>query len=172
VSSQKSEGKPFAISKQEVWEAWEKVRSNKGGPGIDGQTLEEFEADLKGNLYKIWNRMSSGSYFPPPVKAVEIPKIGGTRILGVPTVADRIAQTVAARRLEARVEPLFHADSYGYRPNRSPLDAVAVCRERCWKYGWVIDLDVQRFLDAWSHYSSRSLGWSEQAVLGLGYVDA
>jgi group II intron reverse transcriptase/maturase len=147
VSSLKSEGKPFEISKQEVWEAWEKVRSKKGGPGIDGQTLQDFEANLKGNLYKIWNRLSSGSYFPPPVKAVEIPKIGGTRVLGVPTVADRIAQTVAARRLEARVEPIFHADSYGYRPGRSPLDAVAACRERCWKYGWAIDLDVQKFFD-------------------------
>ena len=113
-------------------------------------TLGEFEADLKNNLYRIWNRMSSGSYFPPPVKAVEIPKPHGTgtRLLGVPTVADRIAQTVVARGLEAKVEPIFHPGSYGYRPNRSALDAVAACRQRCWKTNWVIDLDVERFFDS------------------------
>ena len=117
---------------------------------MDGCSIEEFEKDLKGNLYKIWNRMSSGSYFPPPVLAVEIPKPhgGGTRILGVPTVADRIAQTVVARRLEEKVEPIFHPDSYGYRPGRSALDAVATCRERCWRYDWVIDLDIQKFFDS------------------------
>jgi RNA-directed DNA polymerase len=112
----KVSGKPFDISKREVWEAYEKVKANKGAPGVDGCSIDEFEKDLKSNLYKIWNRMSSGSYFPPPVLAVEIPKPhgGGTRILGVPTVADRIAQTVAARRLEEKVEPIFHPDSYGY----------------------------------------------------------
>jgi len=117
---------------------------------VDGVTLGEFEADLKNNLYKIWNRMSSGSYFPPPVKAVAIPKPhgGGTRVLGVPTIADRIAQTVVARRLEGEVEPIFHPDSYGYRPNRSALEAVAACRQRCWKSDWVIDLDVERFFDS------------------------
>jgi RNA-directed DNA polymerase len=116
---------------------------------VDGKTPAEFETDLAGNLYKIWNRMSSGSYFPPPVKAVEIPKPhgGGTRILGVPTVADRIAQTVVARHLEAKVEPVFHPDSYGYRPRRSALDAVAACRRRCWTSDWVIDLDIQKFFD-------------------------
>ena len=109
-------------------------------------SLEEFEADLKNNLYKIWNRMSSGSYFPPPVKAVMIPKPhGGVRVLGVPTIADRIARTVVARRLEGKVEPIFHPDSYGYRPNRSALDAVAACRQRCWRYNWAIDLDVRKF---------------------------
>ena len=115
---------------------------------MDGVTLEEFETDLKNNLYQIWNRMSSGSYFPPPVKAVEIPKPhgGGTRMLGVPTVADRIAQTVVAARLETKVEPIFHPDSYGYRPGRSALDAVAACRQRCWKNDWVIDLDVREVL--------------------------
>jgi RNA-directed DNA polymerase len=114
------------------------VRANQGAPGVDGVTLEDFEKDLKDNLYKIWNRMSSGSYFPPPVLAVEIPKPhgGGMRILGVPTIADRVAQTVVARRLEAKVEPIFHPDSYGYRPRRSALDAVAACRERCWKTDW------------------------------------
>ena len=146
----KVSGKPFDISKREVWEAYEKVKANKGAPGVDGCSIDEFEKDLKSNLYKIWNRMSSGSYFPPPVLAVEIPKPhgGGTRILGVPTVADRIAQTVAARRLEEKVEPIFHPDSYGYRPARSALGAVGRCRERCWRYDWVIDLDIQKFFDS------------------------
>jgi len=144
----KSSVKPFDISKREVWEAYLKVKANKGAPGVDGCTIEEFEKDLKGNLAKIWNRMSSGSYFPPPVLAVEIPKPGGTRVLGVPTVADRIAQTVVARHLGRGVEPLFHSDSYGYRPGRSALDAVAVCRERCWKKDWVVDLDIQKFFDS------------------------
>jgi RNA-directed DNA polymerase len=146
----KISGKPFDISKREVWEAYEKVKANKGAPGVDGCSIDDFEKDLKNNLYKIWNRMSSGSYFPPPVLAVEIPKPhgGGTRVLGVPTVADRIAQTVAARRLEEKVEPIFHPDSYGYRPARSALDAVGRCRERCWRHDWVIDLDIQKFFDS------------------------
>ena len=149
----KPSGKSFDISKWEVWEAYRQVRANRGAPGVDGVTLEEFEKDLKNNLYKIWNRMSSGSYFPPPVKAVEIPKPhgGGTRTLGVPTISDRVAQTVVARRLEAKVEPIFHPDSYGYRPYRSALDAVAACRERCWKSDWVIDLDIQKFFDSVDH---------------------
>jgi RNA-directed DNA polymerase len=144
------QGKPFAISKWEVWEAYRQVKANKGAPGVDGCSLEDFEKDLKGNLYKIWNRMASGSYLPPPVLAVEIPKPhgGGTRVLGVPTIVDRIAQTVVARRLEEAVEPSFHPDSYGYRPGRSALDAVAVCRRRCWAKDWVIDLDVERFFDS------------------------
>src|SRR5258708_36660627 len=121
-----SEAKPFCISKWEVWEAYKRVKANQGAAGVDEQTIADFERDLKGNLYKIWNRMSSGRYFPPPVKAVEIPKAHsvGTRILGVPTVADRIAQTVAAARLEKNVEPKFHDDSYGYRPGRSALHAA------------------------------------------------
>jgi len=149
VGGLKSSGKPFEISKREVWEAWEKVRDNKGAPGVDGCSIADFETDLKNNLYKVWNRMSSGSYFPPPVRAVEIPKPhgGGTRVLGVPTVADRVAQTVVARRLEARVETIFHPDSYGYRPGRAPEDAVEVCRQRCWKRDWVVDLDIQKFFD-------------------------
>jgi RNA-directed DNA polymerase len=146
----KSPGKPFVISKWEVQDAWEKVRANKGAPGVDGVTLEEFGADLRNNLYKIWNRMSSGTYFPSPVLAVEIPKLhgGGTRTLGVPTIADRVAQTVAAAALAPRTEAIFDGDSYGYRPGRSALDAVAVCRTRCWKKDWVIDLDVQKFFDS------------------------
>ncbi|HEV2371555.1 MAG TPA: group II intron reverse transcriptase/maturase [Streptosporangiaceae bacterium] len=146
----KASGKPFQITRQEVWEAWLKVKGNQGAPGVDGQSIEAFEKDLKNNLYKVWNRMSSGTYFPPPVLAVEIPKPhgGGTRMLGVPCVADRVAQTVAAARLEKAVEPVFHPDSYGYRPQRSALDAVAACRERCWKYNWVIDLDIRKFFDS------------------------
>jgi RNA-directed DNA polymerase len=141
--------KSFDISKQAVWEAYRKVAGNKGAPGVDQQTLAEFETDLKSNLYKIWNRMSSGSYMAPPVRAVEIPKPhgGGVRTLGVPTIADRVAQTVVAMHLEARAEPRFHPDSYGYRPRRSALDAVGVCRERCWKKDWIIDCDVEKFFD-------------------------
>lgn len=150
MDEQRPQSKSFDISKQEVWEAYLKVRANKGAPGVDGCSIEMFEADLKNKLYRIWNRMSSGSYFPPPVMAVEIPKShgGGTRILGVPTVADRIAQTVVAARLEKVVEPRFHDDSYGYRPNRSALDAVGRCRERCWTFDWVVDLDIRKFFDS------------------------
>ena len=141
--------KLFDIPKRLVWEAYERVKANKGAAGADRQSLEEFETDLRNNLFKIWNRMSSGTYFPPPVLAVEIPKAGGgTRILGVPTVADRVAQTVAAMTLEPRTESIFHDDSYGYRPRRSALDAVAKCRERCWSKDWVIDLDVAKFFDS------------------------
>ena len=149
MNKPKPKDKPFVIPKSMVWEAYRRVAANKGAPGVDGQVLEEFEADLGNNLYKIWNRMSSGSYFPPPVRAVEIPKphSPGTRVLGVPTIADRIAQTVAAMYLEPLVEPKFHHDSYGYRPGRSQLDALAACRRRCWKYDWIIDLDVQKFFD-------------------------
>ena len=145
--------KPFVISRWVVWEAYEKVRANQGAAGVDGESIAEFEGDLKGNLYKLWNRMSSGTYFPPPVRAVEIPKAGGrgVRVLGVPTVADRVAQTVVKLYLEPEVEPLFHPDSYGYRPGRSALDAVATCRERCWKRDWVIDLDIRAFFDSLDH---------------------
>jgi RNA-directed DNA polymerase len=145
----KPKDKSFAIPKPVVWEAWRQVRANRGAPGVDGQDLEQFEADLEDNLYKIWNRMSSGTYFPPPVRAVEIPKPhgGGVRMLGVPTIADRVAQTVVAMQLEPLVEPRFHPDSYGYRPSKSAHDALATCRARCWKYDWAIDLDVQKFFD-------------------------
>jgi RNA-directed DNA polymerase len=150
VSEPKQQDRPFQISKWVVWEAYQRVKANQGAAGVDEQSVEEFERDLQGNLYKLWNRLSSGSYFPPPVKAVEIPKPGGkgVRVLGVPTVADRIAQTVVRRYLEPGVEPSFHPDSYGYRPGRSALDAVAVCRERCWRTDWVIDLDVKAFFDS------------------------
>jgi len=144
--------KPFDIPKRLVWEAYKRVKANKGAAGVDGCSIEDFEKDLKNNLYKIWNRMSSGTYFPPPVRAVEIAKSGGgTRTLGVPTVADRIAQTVVALALEARTEAIFHEDSYGYRPGRSALQALARCRMRCWKKDWVLDLDVQKFFDSVDH---------------------
>ncbi|MEU1695677.1 group II intron reverse transcriptase/maturase [Streptomyces hirsutus] len=146
----KSQTKPFDISKWEIKEAWEEVRANKGAPGVDGQSIGDFEKDLKNNLYKVWNRMSSGSYFPPPVRAVAIPKPhgGGTRMLGIPAVADRVAQTVVARHLMRRVEPVFHPDSFGYRPGRSALDAVGKCRERCWKRDWVVEFDIAKFFDS------------------------
>lgn len=143
-----SRTKPFCISKKSVMAAWVRVRSNKGSAGVDKQSLEDFESNLKDNLYKIWNRMSSGTYFPPPVKGVEIPKSDGkVRLLGIPTVADRVAQTVVLRDLEPRVEPKFHPDSYGYRPNKSALDAVGVARKRCWQSNWVVDLDIKGFFD-------------------------
>ncbi len=148
-----SESKPYAISKRVVWEAYQKVKAKQGAAGVDGESIEEFERNPKGNLYKLWNRMSSGSYFPPAVRMVEIPKHDGqgVRLLGVPTVADRVAQTVAKMYLEPLVEPMFHADSYGYRPKRSPLQAVGVCRERCWRNDWVIDLDIKAFFDTLDH---------------------
>src|SRR5262244_3562304 len=148
-----SEAKPFCISKGEVWEAYKRVKANQGAAGVDEQSIADFEKDLRGNLYKIWNRMSSGSYFPPPVRAVEVekPHGGGTRVLGIPTVADRIAQTVVALQLEPRTEAIFHRDSYGYRPGRSPQMAVAKCRERCWRRDWVLDLDIQKFFDSVDH---------------------
>jgi group II intron reverse transcriptase/maturase len=144
--------KPFNIDKKDVYEAYLRVRSNGGAAGVDGVTLEEFEADLKGNLYKIWNRMSSGAYFPPPVRAVSIPKkSGGQRILGVPTVADRVAQTVVKQVIEPILDAVFLADSYGYRPGKSALDAVGVTRERCWKYDWVLEFDIRGLFDNIDH---------------------
>jgi RNA-directed DNA polymerase len=152
VSRSGSAEKSFVIPKSLVWEAYERVRANKGAPGVDRQSLAGFEADLRNNLYKIWNRMSSGTYFPPPVRAVEIAKPnGGTRVLGVPTVADRVAQTVAALALEPRTESIFHEDSYGYRPRKSAAQALARCRQRCWDRDWVIDLDVATFFDSVDH---------------------
>src|SRR4051812_24098575 len=137
-----SPGKPFDISKRDVWDAWLKVKENQGAPGVDGCSVADFEKDLKNNLYKVWNRMSSGSYFPPPVRAVDIakPHGDGMRTLGIPTVADRIAQTAVAKHREERVEPIFHPDSDGDRPGRSAHDAVQTARRRCWQYDWVIDL--------------------------------
>src|SRR4051795_6603297 len=146
------ESKPFDIPKTLIWKAYQKVLANKGAAGVDGQSLEEFKASEKDNLYKLWNRLSSGSYFPPPVRAVEIPKRGGgVRTLGVPTVADRIAQTAVAMVLEPEVEQVFHPDSYGYRPRRSAHQALEECKQRCWRVPWVIDLDIQGFFDNVPH---------------------
>lgn len=146
------EGKPFCISKWTVLRAWQRVRANRGAAGIDDVSILEFERKLKSNLYRIWNRMSSGSYFPPPVRRVMIPKSGGgERPLGIPTVGDRVAQMVVKMYLEPRVEPQFHPDSYGYRPGKSALHAVGACRRRCWQKDWVVDLDIRGFFDNIDH---------------------
>ncbi len=144
--------KPFCISKWAVLAAWHRVRANQGAAGIDDVSVTEFEKRLKPNLYRIWNRMSSGSYVPPPVRRISIPKPDGReRSLGIPTVGDRVAQMVVKMHLEPMVEPLFHRDSYGYRPGKSALDAVGVCRRRCWRYDWVVDLDIKGFFDNIDH---------------------
>jgi len=147
-----TETKPFDISKRLVWEAYKRVKANRGAAGVDQQSIAEFELSLAGNLYRIWNRMSSGSYFPPPVSAVAIPKkSGGERILGVPTVSDRIAQTVATLVLNPLVEPHFHEDSYGYRAGKSAHQALEVTRKRCWKYDWVLEYDIRGLFDNIDH---------------------
>ena len=144
--------KSWSIPKRWVWEAYKRVKANRGAAGVDEQTIEEFERDLANNLYKLWNRMSSGSYFPPPVKRVLIDKRGGgSRPLGIPTVSDRIAQAVVKGYLEPGLEKHFHPNSYGYRPGKSALDAVGVARERCWRYAWVLDLDIRSYFDSISH---------------------
>lgn len=147
-----SRAKPFWIAKNEVLEAYKRVKANRGAAGVDGQSIDEFEGNLKNNLYKLWNRMSSGSYFPPPVRRVEIPKGDGRmRPLGIPTVADRVAQMVVKRYLEPKLEPYFHPDSYAYRLDKSAIAAVGQARKRCWRYDWVIDLDIKGFFDNIDH---------------------
>ncbi len=145
--------KPFCIPKRAVWEAYKRVRANHGAAGVDGQTIAQFEEDLKANLYKLWNRMSSGSYMAPPVRRVEIPKDngGGVRLLGIPSVADRVAQTVVKDYLEPILDACFHVDSYGYRPQKSAKEALAMARARCWRYDWVLELDIRAFFDNLSH---------------------
>jgi len=144
--------KPFSIERKLVMEAYQKVKSNQGSAGIDGLTLKEFENNYKDHLYKLWNRMSSGSYMPPPVQMVEIPKKGGgKRPLGIPTVSDRIAQTVVKMVLEPVLEPIFQEDSYGYRPGKSAIEALTMTRKRCWSHAWVIDLDIRNFFDSIPH---------------------
>jgi len=146
------EAKPFQISKKQVWDAFKRVKANRGAAGVDGQSIDDFEGDLKNNLYKLWNRLSSGSYFPPPVRRVEIPKgDGNMRPLGIPTVADRIAQMVVKENLEPLLEVHFHEDSYGYRPGKSAHDAVGKARQRCWRYAWALDLDIKGFFDNIDH---------------------
>jgi group II intron reverse transcriptase/maturase len=146
------ETKPFTISKEAVYEAYKEVKANNGTSGIDNQSIADYEKDLDNNLYKLWNRMSSGCYFPQPVKMVAIPKPnGGTRILGIPTVEDKIAQMTAKKYFEPCVEPLFHKDSYGYRPNKSAIDGVAITRERCWRNDFVLEFDIQGLFDNIDH---------------------
>jgi len=144
--------KPYCIAKRTVWEAYQQVKANRGAAGIDDETIAMFEQNLSKNLYKLWNRMSSGSYLPPPVKQMEIPKAsGGVRKLGIPTVTDRIAQTAAKRIIEPILDPIFHPDSYGYRPGRSAKQAVAITRERCWRYDWVVEFDIKAAFDQIDH---------------------
>lgn len=164
--------KPFGISKRMVWDAYKRVRANHGAAGVDAESIEQFEQDLSNNLYRLWNRMASGSYFPPPVRSVGIPKKdGGERRLGIPTVSDRIAQTVVKQFLEPLVEPQFHPDSYGYRPGKSAHDAVAATRQRCWRYNWLIDLDIRGLFDNLDHVLiMRAIGKYTQCPWVLLYV--
>jgi RNA-directed DNA polymerase len=144
--------KPFIISKNLVLDAYKLVKANAGSAGVDQETLTDFDRNLKDNLYKLWNRMSSGSYFPPAVRAVPIPKkTGGERVLGVPTVTDRIAQMVIKLLFEPVVEPHFLPDSYGYRPKKSALDAIGVTRQRCWRRNWVVEYDIKGLFDNLDH---------------------
>jgi RNA-directed DNA polymerase len=146
--NRKQSNKPFLISKRTVFEAWKEVKTNRGAAGIDKVSIKEYEQNLGANLYKLWNRMSSGSYFPKPVKLVEIPKkTGGKRPLGIPTVEDRIAQSAAALVIGERLDRVFHDNSYAYRPGRNAHDALTVARQRCWKYDWVLDMDISKFFD-------------------------
>jgi group II intron reverse transcriptase/maturase len=147
-----TQAKPFPITKRQVWEAYKRVKANQGGAGVDGQTVQAFEERLEDNLYKLWNRLASGSYLPPPVKRVEIPKAdGGVRPLGIPTVADRIAQMVVKQVLEPGLEKIFHSDSYGYRPGKCAHQAIQEARKRCWRNDWVLDLDIKGFFDNIDH---------------------
>src|SRR6202167_4601867 len=150
--SDRTSTKPYVIAKRTVWEAYQLVKANRGAAGVDEETIAMFEQNLAGNLYKLWNRMSSGAYFPPPVKQVEIPKAkGGTRKLGVPTVSDRIAQTVVKLMIEPILDPVFHEDSYGYRPGKSAKQAIEVTRQRCWQHNWVVEFDIKAAFDQIDH---------------------
>lgn len=147
-----TESKAFAISKLLVWQAYLQIKKNGGAAGVDGKSLKSFDENRNENLYKIWNRLSSGSYFPPPVKGVSIPKkSGGERVLGIPTVSDRIAQMAIKKVLEPILEPIFDKDSYGYRPGKSAHDAIRVTRERCWKKAWVLEFDIKGLFDNIPH---------------------
>jgi RNA-directed DNA polymerase len=165
--------KPCEISKQAVWEAWKHVKANQGAAGVDAETIDDFERNLKDNLYKIWNRMSSGSYFPPPVRAVAIPKkTGGERLLGIPAVSDRIAQMVVKMYFEPLVEPKFHEDSYGYRPGKSAIQAIKVTRQRCWRYNWVLEFDIKGLFDNIDHdLLMKAVGHHTQCKWILLYIE-
>ena len=165
-----SETKPFSISRRLVSMAYQKVRSNRGAGGVDEVSLDKFHEGYRDHLYRLWNRMSSGSYMPPPVKLVEIPKKGGgLRPLGIPTVADRIAQTVVRGLLEPGLEVIFHEDSYGYRPRKSAAMALGKVRERCWKLNWVVDVDIKGYFGApgkaWQLQQVKLLSWKEASHL-------
>jgi RNA-directed DNA polymerase len=136
--------KLYNIPKQLIYDAYQRVKANKGSSGVDGQSLQSFDQNLSNNLYKLWNRLSSGSYFPQAVRRVDIPKAdGGIRPLGIPTVADRIAQMAVKMQIEAELERHFHPDSYGYRPNKSAHQALEQVKERCWHRAWVLDMDIK-----------------------------
>lgn len=143
--------KPFEIPKLLIYNAWKRVAANKGAPGVDKESIQAYQTDLGSNLYKLWNRMSSGSYHPQPVRQVLIPKGDGFRSLGIPTVADRTAQMAAKMIIEPRLEQIFHPSSYGYRPGRGAKDAVEQVRRNCWRYDWVLDMDIKAFLDTSSY---------------------
>jgi RNA-directed DNA polymerase len=163
--------KPYNISKKAVYEAFLRVKANKGSAGIDEESIAEFEMNLKDNLYKLWNRMSSGSYFPPAVKAVDIPKkAGGTRTLGIPTVTDRIAQMVVKLYFEPSVEPFFHEDSYGYRPKKSAIQAIEITRKRCWRYNWVLEFDIKGLFDNIDHDLLMRAVEKLLKLIGLSYT--
>lgn len=152
IKMSETKPKPIPVSKHMVWEAYRKVKANQGAAGVDGESLQMFEDRLSDNLYKVWNRLSSGTYFPPPVKEVEIPKADGrTRKLGIPTVSDRVAQMVVKDYLEPRLESVFHENSFGYRPRRNAHDALSRARRNCWLFNWVIDLDIKGFFDNIDH---------------------
>lgn len=147
-----SETKSIPISRQMVWQAYQKVRSNKGSAGVDTIEMQEFDANRSKHLYKLWNRMASGSYFPPPVKEVEIlKKDGSIRKLGIPTISDRVGQMVVKMFIEPRLEAVFSPNSYGYRPKRNAHQALSKVWENCWKQNWVIDLDIKGFFDNIDH---------------------
>lgn len=167
------EGKSFEISKHQVLEAYKRVKANRGAPGIDGMDFTAFEKNLKDNLYKIWNRMSSGSYFPDAVKGVEIPKKNGkTRLLGVPTIADRVAQMVVRMNFEPLVEPIFYENSFGYRPNRTATDAIGVTRQRCWKMPWLIEFDIKGLFDNIDHgLMMKAVRWHTDSKWMILYIE-
>ena len=147
-----NETKSIPVSKEQVWLAYKKVKANQGSAGVDQISMEEFDAQRSKHLYKLWNRLASGSYFPPPVKEVEIPKKDGkVRKLGIPTIADRVAQMVVKEYLEARFEKIFSPNSYGYRPEKSAHQALEKVRQNCRKTDWVIDLDIKGFFDNIDH---------------------